>query len=179
MNGNFVIVDVETTGLPKRGTNDLTQQPFIIEFAAVLLNPKGEKLAEYETLINPGIPIEAIITKITGLDDFKLVGKPSFAEVADGIEKIVGQADKLVAHNSTFDRTLLTFDLKRCGRFDTFPWPKEEIDTVAEFRHVFGRMAKLTELYEHFMHRKLEQKHRAMDDVLALIDVCKAGGMFA
>ena len=106
MRGDFVALDLETTGLdPKLDA--------IIEFGAVRFRD-GEVIAEYSTLINPSRPIPTEITTLTGIsnDDFlpKLhkpgepsqPAAPSLAQALSAIQTFVGNAP-IIGHNVGFD----------------------------------------------------------------------------
>jgi len=64
-----LVYDTETTGIPKHPNAQKSVQPRVIEFGGVLCDESGQVLEELQILINPGIPLEPIITKITGLTD--------------------------------------------------------------------------------------------------------------
>lgn len=171
-----LVFDTETTGIPKHPDAKDEVQPRIIEFGGVLVTETGEVLDEIDILINPQQPLEAIITKITGLTDEDLASQPTFAECAAQIRTFFERADVMLAHNLPFDSTLMELDLKRAGIKD-WPWPKHSICTVQEHAEEWGRRPKLLELYEHYFGEPLDQKHRALDDVHALAKVCVASGV--
>jgi len=165
-----LVFDTETTGLPLPDCADLDKQPCIIELAVARIED-GKIIAEHSWLMNPERPLEAIITKITGLKDEDLADKPKFRELLGEIEEAFGGADQLIAHNAPFDVGLLGFELSRACRTG-FPWPKTTICTVQEFFHEKGRRLTLAQLYELKLGRPLAQTHRAMDDVRALAEIC-------
>lgn len=171
-----LIFDTETTGLPKHPDAKDEVQPRIIEWGGVLANEEGEILAELNVLMNPGQKLEEIITKITGLTDEDLADQPSFAERAAELRPFFHRADVLIAHNLPFDRTLMELELKRAGIRD-WPWPPRMLCTVQEHAEEWGRRPKLLELYQHYTGEPLDQKHRALDDVIALTKVCKLSGV--
>lgn len=172
----FLVFDTETTGLYKHPHAKMSVQPKIIEFGAALVNSSGEVLEELSLLINPQEPLEEIITKITGLKDEDLVNQPTFPEVYEQIRDLFRKADAAIAHNLPFDSTLLNLELQR-HRLDDFVWPPFCICTVQETAPEWGRRAKLTELYERCTGGPLAQAHRALDDVMALVEVAKKLGI--
>lgn len=174
------VVDTETTGLPRPKAAGLGAQPKIIELCVVRIDATGQVLSEHEWLINPGEEITDEITKITGIKNDDLVGKPSFAELLPQIKEAFVGADTFIAHNAPFDRGMLLNDIARCGEEASkeFPWPAEIICTVQAYRHEYGRRMKLTELYEKKVGKPLLQTHRALDDVKALIEVLIADKFF-
>lgn len=161
--------DTETTGFPLPNVADLDKQPRIIELALARIE-HGKVVSEHSWLFNPERPLEAVITKITGLKDEDLADKPLFRQMLGEIEETFGGADQLIAHNAPFDTALLAYEIERCSRTG-FPWPAITTCTVQEFFHLKGRRLKLTQLYELKMGRPLAQTHRAMDDVRALVEI--------
>lgn len=170
----IAVFDTETTGLTLHPDADPDKQPKIIELGLALMDGRtGEVVETYNQLIQPGEPLTDEITKITGIADSALVGQPNFAMAAPEFAKLFAKAGHVVAHNLPFDKTMLMNELRRCGVGD-FPWPPGEHCTVALHREMWGRNPRLIELYEFAMGKPLAQTHRALDDVLALVEVIKA-----
>lgn len=167
----FLAFDTETTGLPKHPDAKPETQPKVIEFGAALLDVDGNVLETLQLLINPREPLEAIITKITGLKDEDLVDEPTFPEVFPQIKAIIEKADAVLAHNLPFDFALINFELARHSL--ELEWPLYKICTVQENVPLWGRRPKLLELYKHLTGEPLAQTHRALDDVLAMVEVIK------
>lgn len=168
-----LVFDTETTGIPKHPNARDSVQPRIIEFGAILVDSSGEPLQEIDILFNPGVELEAIITKITGLTDEDLSDAPRFADCAkEQLAPLFAAADQLVAHNLPFDYTMLAMELERAGIHD-WPWPPILTCTVQECAEEWGKRPKLTELYQEMTGEKLAQTHRALDDVEALAEVCR------
>ena len=165
----IIIFDVETTGLPKPSLVPLDKQPYIIEFGALRV-VNGKVTKKFNQLIDPGCKLPEKITKITGITDADLVGQPSFEVVLPDIIKLFRGADILIAHNAPFDTSLLKFELQRL-EYTKFPWPKQIICTVQEYRTLIGKWPKLTELYANIMGKELAQTHRALDDCIALHEI--------
>ena len=174
---NWLIFDAETTGLLKHPAAKDEVQPRIIEWAGVLVNGEGEVLDDLSLLINPGQKLEEVITKITGLTDKDLADEPPFEVVAPAIRHIFSRADGMIAHNLPFDYWVLEGELRRNGLAEGWPWPDERICTVQEFAEEWGRRPRLVELYENLIGKPLDQTHRALDDVMALVEVVRAGGV--
>lgn len=166
-----LIFDTETTGLTLHPEADLGLQPRMIEFGGVLLSLRdGSILVEASILINPGEPLTEEIVKITGITDDLLKDAPPFAAVLPQIEMLFRSAQCVVAHNLPFDRAILRGELRRANRTE-FPWPPREMCTVGLYKEAWGRNPRLAELYEFVMGRPLEQTHRALDDVKAMVEV--------
>lgn len=167
----ILVYDTETTGLTLHPDAEMRKQPRMIEFGAALLSPQtGEVVDTWNVLINPGEPLPAIITKITGITDADLVGASPFAAVLPAMRMMFERATCVMAHNLPFDRAILRGELARLDVFD-FPWPSQEICTVGLYKDHWGRNPKMTELYEFVLDKPLAQTHRALDDVMALVEI--------
>lgn len=173
----FALFDNETTGLPFHFLSDLSQQPRIIEFGGIITD--GINIIDrLEFICNPGIAIDAIITKITGLTNEDLDGKPDFGAFIPQLNAFFAQADAAVAHNLSFDEGRLSDDLQRRSKaISDISYPKLGLCTVEQTTPIFGRPMKLIELYRHYV-GEYEQKHRALDDVLRLHAVCQKIGLY-
>lgn len=95
---DFIAIDVETTGL-KTGYND------IIELSAIKFE-NFKPISIFSTLLSPRKPVSEEITKITGITNDMLVGKPKFSEVFESFISFVGDLP-LVMHNASFDLKFL------------------------------------------------------------------------
>lgn len=182
----MIVLDTETTGLLLPETADPAEQPRIIDLAAMKLCPRtGEELGRFQTLIQPGCPLPTEITKITGYTDADLAGAPTFAEVLPKFAEWMLGARAWCAHNMPFDRDMIWYELVRLDAQKRFPWPPRAICTAAMYGDEFGlrgangrpRNPKLVELYKAKLGRELQQRHTAMADVEALVEVVRAEGI--
>jgi DNA polymerase III subunit alpha, Gram-positive type len=175
--GKSLIFDTETTGLLKPSVTDLKYQPKIIELGVIVVED-GKETQRYSQLLNPEEEITEEITRITGITNEMLEGKPFFRKILAELEELFAGADELICHNAPFDVGMLENELKRCARTG-FPWPPRITCTVQEFRHEFGgKYVKLINLYEAKLGKKLEQTHRAVDDCEALLEILTADKYF-
>jgi len=166
----MIFFDTETTGLIKNASLPLNKQPRIIEIACIK-EPGGET---FQTIFYPGVLLEPIITKITGLTDGDLEDAPVFGEHIPDLCDFFRGEETLVAHNMPFDFQMLLMELQRENAEYKFPWPSKRIDTVQLAKPFYnGRFKKLQFLYEDLV-GPYEQKHRALDDVEMLIKVYHA-----
>lgn len=94
-------VDTETTGI-ERG------QDRIVELGAYWEGDGGVRLG---TLIDPGIPIPAEASKVHGITDEAVAGKPRLVDIAERFLSRVSQATVLVAYNWPFDCEMLEAEL--------------------------------------------------------------------
>src|SRR5690606_26055845 len=127
-------------------------------------------IEEASILVNPGVPLEPIITKITGLTDDDLASEPPLADVLPQIWRLFEAAGCVVAHNLPFDKGVLRGELRRLAIAE-WPWPPKEVCTVGLYKEIWGRNPKLLELYEEVMGKPLAQTHRALEDVQAMVEI--------
>jgi len=173
----FLVFDTETTGLTVHPEASIGLQPRIIEFAGIITDGV-EILDSHEFLCNPGIALEEIITKITGLKNEHLDDKPSFGAFIDGLQTFWLGVDVAVAHNLSFDSSLLEYDFIRAKRdFAASGFPSIPCCTVEQTMHQFGRRMRLQDLYELYCGTYV-QKHRAMDDITLLHELCGKLGVY-
>lgn len=173
----YAVIDFETTGLPLHRQAPLNKQPLAIEFAGIITD--GEQIFdEIEFICNPGIDIEPIITKITGLQQSDLDDKPKFRAFIPKLQQFFTQSDAVIAHNLSFDKFIMVCDLMRNDMdLSHIDWPALEICTVEQTRPKFGYNMKLSALYELAI-GPYSQKHRAMDDIMLLHEVCRHYGVY-
>jgi DNA polymerase-3 subunit epsilon len=109
-----IFLDVETTGLDP-ATDEIVELAMVpFDFAS-----DGRIFAVHEPFSrfrDPGRPIPAAVTALTGLTDAMVAGKS--IDAAE-IEAFVGPAALVIAHNAGFDRRFVE---KLCGVFVTLPW---------------------------------------------------------
>jgi DNA polymerase III epsilon subunit-like protein len=169
----MIVFDLETTGLPLAEGADLNLQPRITEFGAIKLDEDLKEIDVIEFLVNPGIPLDPKITKITGLTDEMLKDqKPFIARLDQVIDFFLGERI-LVAHNLPFDRVVLKFELERVGRALNFPWPPEHICTVEVGETVWNKKRKLGDIYLEVTGQEHKGAHRSIADVRALIEIVR------
>ena len=159
----FVVVDLETTG----GSPASSQ---ITEIGAVKVRG-GERLGEFQTLVDPGGPIPPFITVLTGITEAMVVGAPRIEAVLPAFLEWAGPEAVLVAHNAPFDVGFLRTAAERQG----LPWPGfDTLDTARLARRVLTRdeapNCKLSSLARLFR-TDTEPCHRALADARATVDV--------
>src|SRR5919197_5179572 len=100
----YVVVDLETTGLrPGRSQ--------ICEIGAVRIRGL-ERDAEFQTLVNPGMPLGPGVSALTGLRDRQLCSAPRVELAVRRFLAFAGDA-VLVAHNARFDLAFLDRETER------------------------------------------------------------------
>jgi DNA polymerase III epsilon subunit family exonuclease len=98
MDGTFVVLDLETTGLDP-------QVDEIIEVGIVRIK-NWQPDAFYHTLVRPSRSLPPRIRSLTGLDDALLAREPSWSEVRAAVLDFLGDAP-VVGHNVGFDLAFL------------------------------------------------------------------------
>jgi DNA polymerase-3 subunit epsilon len=144
------------------------------------LNPETARIIEitvyseegwYSQLLQPGVPVPAHITGITGITTEMVANAPTFAEVAPEIwRRFEGRT--AVAHNAQFDMRFLLAEFQRAGM--TVTNDMYAICTLEAERLARG-VKKNNTLTECIGRRglKAENAHRAEDDVRSLIELYK------
>jgi DNA polymerase-3 subunit epsilon len=160
----FVVVDLETTGGAPEGCG-------ITEIGAVKIRG-GEELGEFATLVNPGEPLPAFITVLTGITQAMITPAPALPEVLPAFLEF-SRGAVWVAHNAPYD---VSFLKAACARFG-YPWPRPRVlDTAALARRALTRdevaNRRLSTLAAHF--RTRTPSHRALADARATVDVLHA-----
>ncbi|MCL2843501.1 MAG: PolC-type DNA polymerase III [Oscillospiraceae bacterium] len=185
----FVAFDLETTGL-KASTEAIT------EIGAVLFRGK-EIIDTFATFVNPGKPISAEITRLTGIRDKDVADAPAPAEALEKFFAFVGDRP-VVAHNAGFDMGFLQAAAGRakipCNlvSIDTVPIARallpelknHKLNTVADFlglpafRHhrALDDAKTLAHMMAHFLPRLSEQGLSNMDDLNAHLSALQVGG---
>ena len=161
---DFVVVDVETTGW-------LPEQAGITEIAAVRMN-HGQPTAEFSALVNPGSPIPAEITALTGITDAMVSQAPPIGAILPGFLAFA-RGCVLTAHNAPFDIGFLAAACDICR----VPWPAfQVIDTAALARLVLSETevtdCKLATL-ACFFGARTRPCHRALADARATAEVLR------
>jgi DNA polymerase-3 subunit epsilon len=151
----FTVVDIETTGATP-GFSKIT------EIGAVRIEG-GREAGTFSALVNPGMPIPAMITGITGIDDQTVAGAPSIEVV---LPKFVDFAahSVLVAHNAPFDLGFLDYELGRL-RGQTFPRPA--LDTLRLARKLCPQQRCSLSALAYRFDTKVKPVHRALHDAQA------------
>lgn len=160
-NIGYAVVDLETTGLDKDGTDA------IVEIAIVLLDSKGYVTGYYETIVKPNRPLAAV--NIHKINEAMIVNAPSFGEIVQTVASLL-KGRKLIAHNAEFEANFLR---KEMFPHDVFINESNFIDTLKIARKVIKlRSYKLVSLTEYFQ-IPFFNAHTALSDTIALSEVWK------
>jgi DNA polymerase III epsilon subunit family exonuclease len=155
----FVVFDLETTGLRPGSARPC-------EVGAVRV--EGLELTErFQTLANPGSPLQPAVAALTGIRDEELRRAPPVAAVVRRFLGFAGDA-VLVAHNARFDMAFLDNETMRVtGRRVA----ATVVDTVGLARRLLGRQpANLAALSYRFA-TDARPCHRALPDAEATAEI--------
>jgi len=102
----YAILDIETTG-GKFNEEGITE-------IAIYKFDGHEVVDQFISLVNPEIPIQPFVVKLTGINNEMLRSAPKFFEVAKRIIEITKDCI-IVAHNASFDFRILRTEFRRLG----------------------------------------------------------------
>ena len=153
----YAIVDIETTG-GHASANGITE-------IAIFIYDGSQIVQQYESLINPGVPIPRYIQSLTGITDQMVATAPKFADVAGEVFALL--KDKIfVAHNVNFDYSFLQYHLLQAG----YDLRTKKLCTVRLGRKIvpglpsysLGNLCRSLQI-------NVEQRHRAAGDAAATV----------
>ena len=167
------LFDTETTGL-------IFNRDEIIEFAAVVLEKRNGEIVvteEYDELItlSPGGFVPAQIESLTGItnQDIREKGIPKTRVCCDIAQMIAGNT-LLLAYNAHFDLSFLFYMLLRDGDPQILKG-KDKLDLLTVYKDRRSYPHKLCNAIDAYgLTGKVVNSHRAVDDVLATVEVMKA-----
>lgn len=150
---NFIAFDLETTGTVP-GVDQ------IVEIGAVRFIA-GQPEAIFSTLIDPQRPIPPGASRVNGITDDMVQGKPLIESVLESFAEFCAD-DIMVAHNAPFDSQFLIADIKR---YESGAPKGIILDTLPIARKVFPGLPnyKLGTLVQHLKIPSAEF-HRAEAD---------------
>ncbi len=166
-----IILDIETTGLFTKDGNR------ILEVAAIEV--RGHKLTgrEFHAVINPERDIPAEVTKIHGITNEKVKGKPVFADIAKQLREFIGDDPVVITCRTkdeyTLDIAFMNMELARAGFGEI---PQEQWVNVRRWSELmFGDKAatldKVLDKYDVSRKERDENGHSAILDARLLAEV--------
>src|ERR671931_278120 len=142
----FVVVDLETTGAS-------AVYDRVTEVAAVPVG--GGRIGQaFAPLVDPGVPIPPFITRLTGITDRMVAGRPRLEAVLSEL-RAAFEGRVFVAHNASFDYAFLKQSFARAGygrATHASPLPSERLCTMRLARRLLPglRSYRLEALLERF-----------------------------
>lgn len=157
----YAILDIETTGgqFNEEGITEI----------AIYRFDGHEVVDQFISLINPEIPIQPFVVKLTGINNAMLRSAPKFYEVAKRIIEIT-EGCIVVAHNASFDYRILQTEFRRLG----FKFQKPTLCTVELSKkllpgHASYSLGKLVRA----LGIPMADRHRASGDAMATVKLFK------
>lgn len=154
-----ILIDVETTG-----TDHLRDEIIEIGMVRFAYTPSGSilgPLATFQAFRDPGRPIPAHITHLTGITDTLVAGQ-SIDEVE--LRVFVDGADLIIAHHAAFDRK---FCERLCSVFEHKAWACSMSQVPWRAEGVEGTKLFYLAYQQAFWY----EGHRALDDCFALLEI--------
>lgn len=157
----YAIIDIETTG-GQFNAEGITE-------IAIYKFDGTELVDQFISLVNPEIPIQPFVVKLTGINNAMLRTAPKFYEIAKRIIEIT-QDCIIVAHNASFDYRVLKMEFKRLG----YDFMKQTLCTVELSKQLLpdvktyslGKLVRSLGI-------PIADRHRASGDAMATLKLFK------
>lgn len=157
----YAILDIETTGgqFNEEGITEIAIYKF-----------DGHQIVDqFISLVNPEIPIQPFVVKLTGINNAMLRSAPKFYEVAKRIIEMTNDCI-LVAHNASFDYRILRTEFRRLG----YDFNQQTLCTVElskklmpeQTSHSLGKLVRALGI-------PMADRHRASGDAMATVKLFK------
>jgi DNA polymerase III epsilon subunit family exonuclease len=157
----YAILDIETTGgqFNEEGITEIAIYKF----------DGHEVVDQFISLVNPEIPIQPFVVKLTGINNEMLRSAPKFFEVAKRIIEMTNDC-VIVAHNASFDYRILRTEFRRLG----YDFEARTLCTVELSKkllpeqpsHSLGKLVRALGI-------PMADRHRASGDALATVKLFK------
>jgi len=157
----YAILDIETTGgqFNEEGITEIAIYKF----------DGHEIVDQFISLVNPEIPIQPFVVKLTGINNEMLRSAPKFFEIAKRIIEMTNDS-VLVAHNADFDYRILRTEFRRLG----YDFNVKTLCTVAlsqrllpeQPSHSLGKLVRALGI-------PMADRHRASGDAMATVKLFK------
>lgn len=155
----FTVVDLETTG----STPGFAR---ITEIGAVRIEG-GEVVGEFSELVDPLMPISAVITGITGITDEMVRGCPTIDRVLPRFVEF-SEGSVLVAHNARFDLSFLDYEL---GILTRQSFSRPVLDTMRIARRLWPQKRSSLAILSERFNTATKPSHRALADAQATAEL--------
>jgi DNA polymerase III epsilon subunit family exonuclease len=139
----------------------------MVEIGMIRFTMSGA-VKEYQTLINPGMPIPYVVQRIHGISDEMVTGSPAAPEIIKEIDAFIGERP-VVIHNVRFDLSFIEAEYRRDGME---PPIFRSFDTVNFSRKVFPDMENhKLDTVSRILGIDLTRHHRALADAYACMEI--------
>lgn len=156
----IAVVDVETTGLYVEDGDRVTE-------VAVLRADPGHAPVLFSSLVNPGRPISATASKISGIFDEHVRAQPAFSSVAEEVYRLLDGA-VVVAHQASFDVEFLSTEFAVARH--ALPI-SPVVDTLSLARTYFNFQYNSLQALARTFRVRRGTAHRAMGDCITTYEV--------
>ncbi len=156
-------IDLETTGI-----NLVTDR--IVEIAIVKILPDGTRQIKRK-LVNPQMPIPAVVTGIHGITDDMVKDAPTFKQVANEIKQYMDGCDIGGYNSNRFDIPMLIEEFLRCGL--NFNMEGRKLIDVQKIFHQMEQRT-LSAAYKFYCEKELVGAHGAEADAVATYEILEA-----
>ena len=176
----YLFFDTETTGVPrnyKAPPSDLLNWPRVVQLGWVVTDQQGQELKATNHIIRPdGFMIPEVVSRIHGITTEMAMRDGVDLKVAlNEIAADMSAADKLFAHNMSFDENILGAEFLRAGRANVV-LQKPRACTMqgsTDFCAIVGnygyKWPKLQELHKELFGYLFKGDHDALVDVRACV----------
>jgi DNA polymerase-3 subunit epsilon len=157
----YAILDIESTGgqFNEEGITEIAIYKF----------DGHEIVDQFISLVNPEIPIQPFVVKLTGINNAMLRSAPKFFELAKRIIEMTNDC-VLVAHNADFDYRILRTEFRRLG----YDFNVKTLCTVElskrllpeQTSHSLGKLVRALGI-------PMADRHRASGDAMATVKLFK------
>ncbi|HMI08660.1 MAG TPA: exonuclease domain-containing protein [Flavobacterium sp.] len=157
----YAILDIETTGgqFNEEGITEI----------AIYKYDGHEVIDQFISLVNPEIPIQPFVVKLTGINNAMLRSAPKFFEIAKRIIEMTKDC-VIVAHNASFDYRILRTEFKRLG----YDFESQTLCTVELAKQLIpeqpsyslGKLVRALGI-------PMADRHRASGDAMATVKLFK------
>ncbi|GIW08165.1 MAG: DNA polymerase III subunit epsilon [Dehalococcoidia bacterium] len=161
----LAFLDLETTGIA-------VDRDRIVEIAMVIVHPDGHE-DENVFRVNPGVPIPPGASRVHGIFDHDVAGRPSFAALARTVDILLTGCDLAGFNILQFDLPLLEAEFARAGvRFGRDGRAIVDVMTLFHRKETLERR-DLSAAVRHYCGREHVGAHTALADVRATVEILR------
>lgn len=158
----LICFDLEATG------KDPTEAR-IIQIAAQVFGPDGEKTGQYDTLVNPPVRIPDHVKDLTGISHNDVKDAPRFKDIVEDVIALF-MGKHLIGYNSkAYDLPLLKSELHRHDL--AFPQDEDRIHLDIFRKEKDLQSRSLGDVFQKYTGEDLEGGHDAHVDVKATMEI--------
>lgn len=174
----YLIIDCETTGLPKSWKapiSDLTNWPRVIQVAWSLYDKADRHIESTVDLVQPeGFTIPADAQRVHRITTERAIAEgKKLLKVLQELSRVVSMSEVIVAHNIKFDVNVISAEYLRLNLAPPFSNKKQicTMETTTEFCRIPGQYGykwpTLSQLYRQLFKSNYDEAHDAGADVTA------------